>query len=70
MVQRSARELVFATAMSESPPDEMTRCLLAIGENRTAVSRVVRLSIGWTTSEEQVDRTIELFAEALDAVRA
>jgi cysteine desulfurase len=70
MVQRSARELVFATAMSESPPDEMTRCLLAIGENRAAVSRVVRLSIGWTTSEEQIDRTIELFAEALDAVRA
>jgi cysteine desulfurase len=70
VIQRSARELVFATAMSESPPDEMTRCLLAIGESRSTLSRVVRLSIGWTTSEEQVDRTIELFAEALDAVRA
>jgi cysteine desulfurase len=70
VVQRSARDVVFATALSESPPDEMTRCLLAAGENRETVGRIVRLSIGWTTSQEQVDRAVELFAEALDLVRA
>lgn len=70
VVQRSARNVVFAAAMSESPPDEMTRCLLAAGENRDTAGRIVRLSIGWTTSQEQVDRAVELFAEALDLVRA
>ncbi len=68
-VQRSARELIFATALASSPADEMTRCLQAIGRSEFQIGRTIRLSIGWTTSREQIDRTIELFAEALDAVR-
>ncbi len=68
-VQRAARELVFATSMSVAPPDEMTRCLLAIGDDPTQISRTLRLSLGWTSSEEQVQRTVEGLAQALDTVR-
>jgi len=69
-IQRSARELIFATAMTASPPDEMTRCLMAIGESRQNVARIARFSMGWTTSEEQIDRSIELLAGAIDMVRS
>jgi cysteine desulfurase len=66
-VQRVARELIFATAMSATPADEMTRCLSAIGRNELQIGRTIRLSIGWTTSREQIDRTVEVFAEAVEA---
>ncbi|MGV3486030.1 MAG: cysteine desulfurase family protein [Planctomycetaceae bacterium] len=66
-VQKTARELIFATAMSASPADEMTRCLRAIGRTEYQIGRVVRISIGWTTSREQIDRSVELFAEAVEA---
>lgn len=68
-IQRSARELIFATAVSASPADEITRCLRAIGKTEPSIGRVIRLSIGWTTSHEQVERAIDLFAEALDLAR-
>jgi cysteine desulfurase len=68
-VQRSARELVFATALSASPADEMTRCLRAIGKQDQSISRVLRISLGWTTSHDQINRAIELLAEAHDVVR-
>jgi cysteine desulfurase len=68
-IQRVARELIFATAMTNSPPDEMTRCLKAIGRSDYQVGRTIRVSIGWTTSRDQIDRTVELFAEAVDSVR-
>ncbi len=68
-IQRSARELIFLTALSNAPADEMTRCLQAIGRSDYQIGRTIRISIGWTTSREQVDRAVERFAEALDAVR-
>lgn len=66
LVQRASRELIFATAMSASPADEMTRCLRAIGRSEHQISTTVRFSIGWTTSREQVDRVVELLAEAVE----
>lgn len=69
-IQKSARELVMATAQSESPPDEMTRALRALGMTNAQVGRTLCLSLGWTTSHEQVDRTIELLADAWDVVAA
>lgn len=68
LVQRAARELIFATAMSASPADEMTRCLRAVGRTDYQIGRTVRVSIGWTTSREQIDRSVELFAEAVEGV--
>lgn len=65
-VQRSARELIFATALSASPADEITRSLRAIGKSDQSIARVIRISIGWTTSHDQVNRAIDIFAEALD----
>ena len=65
-IQKAARSLVLATAQSSSPPDEMTRALKAIGRSDSQVGRTLRLSLGWTTSHEQIDRTIELLAEASD----
>jgi cysteine desulfurase len=69
-IQRVARELIFATAITNSPPDEMTRCLKAIGRSDYQIGRTIRVSIGWTTSRDQIDRAVELFAEAVDSVRA
>lgn len=65
-IQKAARHLVMATAQSSSPPDEITRALKAIGRTDSQIGRTLRLSMGWTTSHEQIDRAIELLAEASD----
>ena len=67
-IQKAARQLVIATAQSSSPPDEMTRALRAIGRTDSQIGRTIRLSLGWTTSHDQVDRAIELLADATDGV--
>jgi cysteine desulfurase len=67
-IQKSARHLVLATARSESPPDEMTRALQAIGRTNSQIGRTLCLSLGWTTSHEQIERSIELLAEGWDGV--
>ncbi|MFK8111817.1 MAG: cysteine desulfurase family protein [Rubripirellula sp.] len=69
-IQKSARQLVLATAQSDVPPDEMTRALRAIGRSDSQVGRTISLSLGWTTSQDQVDRAIELLADAWDGVAA
>jgi cysteine desulfurase len=69
-IQRSARKLVMATARSESPPDEMTRALRAIGRSTSQIGRTLTISLGWTTSHDQVDRAIDLLADACDSVAA
>ncbi len=68
-LQRSARQLVLATAQSDSPADEMTRSLRAIGRTDAQIGRTLRVSMGWTTSREQVDRAVQLLAEAWDGAR-
>jgi len=67
-IQRAARQVVLATAQSDAPADEMTRALQAIGRSRWQIGRTIRLSMGWTTSREQVDRATELLAEAWDSL--
>jgi cysteine desulfurase len=69
-LQRAARTLVLATAQSDTPPDEMTRSLRAIGRTDIQIKRTLRISLGWTTSQEQVDRAAELLAEAWDGLAA
>ncbi len=69
-IQRAARQLAIATAQSDSPPDEMTRALRAVGMTSAQIGRTIRLSMGWTTSREQVDRAIELLADACDGLSA
>jgi cysteine desulfurase len=69
-VQRAARQLAFCTPRSGSPADEMTRALRAIGRSDSEVGRTVRISLGWTTSQQQVDRAVELLADACDSVSA
>ncbi len=65
-IQRAARKLVVATAQSGCPPDEFTRVLRAIGRSDAQIQRTIRISLGWTTSREQVDRAVDLLAEAWD----
>ncbi|MEM8910664.1 MAG: cysteine desulfurase family protein [Planctomycetota bacterium] len=65
-LQQAARQLVVATAQSQVPPDEMTRVLRAIGRNEKQIGRTMRFSAGWTTSREQVDRAVNLLAEATE----
>ena len=67
-IQQSARQLVLATAQSDTPPDEMTRALRAIGRTNSQIGRTVRLSLGWTTSREQIDRAVDMLAEATDGL--
>lgn len=69
-VQRAAARLVFLTARSSTPADEMTRCLRAIGRTESEIGRTLRISVGWTTSRDQVDRAAELLAEASERVSA
>ncbi|MEM9366877.1 MAG: cysteine desulfurase family protein [Planctomycetota bacterium] len=65
-IQRAARQLVVATAESSSPPDEITRTLRAIGRTEPQIGRTMRISIGWTTTHDQIDRAISLLAEATE----
>jgi cysteine desulfurase len=67
-IQKAARQLAVATALSSSPPDEMTRALRAIERTDSQVARTIRVSLGWTTSQSQIDRTIDLLADAWDSV--
>lgn len=66
-LQQSARQMAVATPQSYSPPDELTRALRAIGRADSQVARTVSLSLGWTTSSEQVSRAVELIADAFDS---
>lgn len=63
-IQRAARQIVVASAQSSSPPDAITRTLGAIGRNNQQIGRTLRFSVGWTTSREQIDRAVDLIAEA------
>ncbi|TWT79844.1 Cysteine desulfurase [Planctomycetes bacterium CA13] len=67
-IQKAARHLVMATAQSTLPADEITRSLQAIGRSEAQIRRTLRISLGWTTSRDQVDRAVGLIAEACDAV--
>ncbi len=70
LIQEWARHLALATAQSDSPPDEMTRMLQAIGCSESEIRRTIRVSVGWTTSRDQIDRAVELIAEACDSIAA
>lgn len=66
-LHESARELAVATAQSSSPPDEFTRSLRAIGRSESEIGRTLRVSLGWTTSNEQIERAASLIASAFDS---
>ena len=65
---KSARHVVAAISLSESPPDEMTRALRAIGRSDSQLGRTISFSIGWSTTRDQIDRAVSLLAEAWDSV--
>jgi cysteine desulfurase len=67
-IQQAARELAMASAQSHTPPDEMTRMLRAIGCSDDEIERTIRVSVGWTTSRDQIDSAIDLIAAAWDSV--
>ena len=66
-IQSAARQLVVASARSDSPPDEMTQVLRAVGLAPSQVARTIRFSVGWTTTRDQIDRAVELLADAFDS---
>lgn len=65
-IQKSARQLVVAAAQSESPPDDFTRILRAAGRTEPQIGCTLGFSVGWTTSREQIDRAVNLIAEACE----
>jgi cysteine desulfurase len=68
-LQQVARDLVLATAQCENPPDEMTRTLQAIGCSAATIGRTLRISLGWTTTRDEVHRAVEILADAWESVR-
>ncbi len=67
VVRRAARQLVVRTAEPGPPPDEMARVLEAVGRAPGQIDRTLQISLGWTTSREQVDRVVDMLAEACDS---
>ncbi len=67
-IQQATRELAMASAQSHNPPDEMTRILRAIGCSDNEIERTIRVSVGWTTSRDQIDSAIDLIAAGWDSV--
>ena len=65
-VQEMSRELAVAMAQSAAPPDEFTRSLRAIGRTDALIARTMRVSLGWTTSRDQLERAALLIAQAFD----
>ncbi|MAI73474.1 MAG: cysteine desulfurase [Rhodopirellula sp.] len=68
-VQEIARDLVVRSPEASQPPCEMTRVLAAAGRSPEQIARTVQISLGWTTSREQIDRAVELLADACDSAK-
>lgn len=66
-VQETASDLVVRSPESGQPPCEMTRVLSATGRTPAQIARTLQISLGWTTSREQIDRAVELLAEACES---
>lgn len=67
-LQKAARHIVVASAQSNRPPCEITRVLRSIGRTEKQIGRTLRFSVGWTTSREQIDKAIDLLAEASECL--
>ncbi|XZE56910.1 cysteine desulfurase family protein [Planctomycetaceae bacterium SH139] len=65
-VARSARQIIAAVASGTMPADEMSRALLSMGLTPQAMRHCCRISLGLTTSEEQLDRAADALAEACE----
>ncbi len=65
---KSARQIAVACSLSDSPPDQMARALRAIGRSDLQIGRTISISIGWTTTRDQIDRATSLLAEAWDSL--
>lgn len=68
-VQEIARNLVVRSPEASSPPCEMTRVLTAAGRSPSQIARTLQISLGWTTSREQIDRAVEVLADACDLAK-
>lgn len=64
LLRRSARDLVMSFASCFDPPDYFVRSLRAIGMTDQQIRRTVSFSLGWTTSNEQIERAAEWIAAA------
>lgn len=65
-IARRARGVVFSMPRSLLPADEGTRSLRALGIGEAELRRCCSFSLGWTTSQEEIDTAADLFAEAYD----
>lgn len=66
---KAAKGIIVGIPRASNPADEITRCLAAVGLSPERINRCMRLSFGWTTSEDQIDRGVEILAEAWDHCR-
>lgn len=66
--QRISRQLVVSCPRSDTPPDEMTRVLREVGRSDSQIGKTMSLSVGWTTTRDQIDRAVELLAEACERI--
>ncbi len=54
------RHVVVGHVRSFNPPDTFARTLLAAGMDRESIESTARISVGWTTSRDQIERAVEL----------
>lgn len=64
--RKALPDLVVTTARCAAPEDWMTRCLREMGLKRAQIARCIRVSIGWTTSQDLIDAAADQIVEALD----
>lgn len=67
-VMKAAGGLVAARGQSSSPPDEITRTLRAVGCESRVIDRCLRISVGWTTTSDEILRAAEVFSDAIESV--
>ena len=56
----STRHVIVGHVRSFEPPDTFARTLRAAGLERAAIESIARISVGWTTTADQIDRAVEL----------
>ncbi len=63
---KATSDLVISRPRCAQPQDWMTRCLVAIGLSEQEIACTLRVSVGWTTSQESVDQAADQIIRALE----
>lgn len=60
-------DLVVSRPRCPQPQDWMTRCLVAFGLSEQEIACSLRISVGWTTSQDAIDQAADQIIRALES---